>query len=807
MKLLTKLLLLLVTLCPLCIEAQEIELFEQFNGRYDYLSFGNTLNVEENTGGSGLCDILTESSANFQLDTDQTIIAAFLYWAGSGDGDFDVTLQGVPVVAERTFIETLNNQLFYFSAFADVTSILQSNGNGLYTLSDLDLTNDIAPFCQNTTNFGGWAVTVIFEDEDLSLNQVNIFDGLEGVSAVNTEIVINLENLNVLDNTGAKIGFLAWEGDSTLAVEETLQVNGSVISNPPLNPSENAFNSTNSFTNSTELFNMDIDFYNIENNIQPGDQQAQIKLTSGQDFIMINNVITVLNIELPDATIDFLVTNGSTECGDRELEIEYTVSNVNSTDVLPQGTPIAFYADNTLVGQAETQQDLLIDASETNNIELTIPESITPDFELLAVVDDTGNGTGIVNEINETNNEFSVPIHLLVFPDVSSLQDLELCDVFGIELFDLTEATSGISSENTIEYYTSEADANNQINPIINTEEFENTDNPQSIWIRVANTDCFVITSFSIEVIICPLPDATITITNNLNACRGREFIIDYTVFNTNGTAPLPSNTLISFYLDGSLIAQSQTQNIIGEGGSEAGSISFFIPDSVPDKFTLLLAVDDDGTGIGSVQELNEFNNEFQETVQFMIIPPIGSLPELVECDQGFDTAFFDLTQQDDLILNASQGTVSYFLTEIDALENTDPIVDPEQYENTQDPQTIWVRLENEICFDTSSFTIATENCKPFIPEGFSPNNDMINDEFEITGLLNIFENFELKIFGRNGNLIYEGGNEDGFWNAIPNRGATIIEGVVPAGTYYYALFLNDPEFPEPFLGFVYINY
>ncbi|MDT0555126.1 gliding motility-associated C-terminal domain-containing protein [Patiriisocius hiemis] len=807
MKYLTQFLLLLVTLCPFFLEAQEIELFQQFNGRYDYLSFGNTLNIEENTGGSGLCDILTESSASFQLNTDQTLVAAFLYWAGSGDGDFDVTLQGVPVAAERTFIETLNNQLFYFSAFADVTSILQSNGNGLYTLSDLDLTNDIAPFCQNTTNFGGWAVTVIFEDADLNLNQLNVFDGLEGVSAVNTEIVINLDNLNVLDNTGAKIGFLAWEGDSTLAVDETLQVNGNIISNSPLNPPENAFNSTNTFTNSTELFNMDIDFYSIENNIQPGDQQAEIKLTSGQDFIMINNVITVLNIELPDATIGFLVTNGSAECGDRELEIEYTVSNVNSTDTLPEGTPIAFYADNTLIGQAETQQDLPIDATETNSIELTIPESVPPDFQLRAVVDDTGNGNGIVNEINETNNDFIVEIHLLVFPDVSNLQDLELCDVFGTELFDLTEATSGVSSENIIEYYTSEADANNQVNPITNPEAFENTENPQSIWIRVANPDCFVITSFSVEVIICPLPDATTAITNNLNACRGRAFVINYTVFNTDGTAPLPSNTPIAFYIDGSLIAQSQTQNIIPQGGSETGSVSFFIPDSVPDNFTLLLVVDDDGTGMESVQELNEFNNEFKETVHFMVIPPVGALPELVECDQGFDTAFFDLTQQDDLILVATQGTVTYFLTEIDALENIDPILDPERYENSQDPQTIWVRLENEICFDTTLFTIATENCKPFIPEGFSPNNDGVNDEFEITGLLNIFEDFELKIFSRNGNLIYEGGNEDGFWNAIPNRGAAIIEGVVPVGTYYYALFLNDPEFPEPFLGFVYINY
>ena len=121
---------------------------------------------------------------------------------------------------------------------------------------------------------------------------------MEGVSQNNTNLTITLENLNVLDNIGAKIGFLAWEGDSGLAVNETLRVNGNIISNPPLNPADNAFNGTNSFTNSNELFNMDIDFYNIENNIQPGDQSAIIELTSGQDLVMVNNIITVLNTEL-----------------------------------------------------------------------------------------------------------------------------------------------------------------------------------------------------------------------------------------------------------------------------------------------------------------------------------------------------------------------------------------------------------------------------------------------------------------------------------------------------------------------------
>jgi hypothetical protein len=48
---------------------------------------------------------------------------------------------------------------------------------------------------------------------------------------------------------------------------------------------------------------MDLDVYNIQNNIKIGDTSAKIQLTSGQDFVMINSIVTKLNSQLPDATI------------------------------------------------------------------------------------------------------------------------------------------------------------------------------------------------------------------------------------------------------------------------------------------------------------------------------------------------------------------------------------------------------------------------------------------------------------------------------------------------------------------------
>ncbi|RMA58551.1 T9SS type B sorting domain-containing protein [Ulvibacter antarcticus] len=803
---LRKILLLLLCLSPVLSLAQEIELFQQFNGRYDYLSFGNTLNLVENSGGTTSCEILTESSAELALLPGQTLVAAYLYWAGVGDGDLEVKLNDTNIIATRNFTTTFSG-LSYFAAYADVTSIIANFGSANYTLSDLDLSDILSAYCSNRTNFGGWAINVVYEDASLTLNQLTIFDGLENVSSTTNEISIILENLNVLDNSGAKVGFLAWEGDENIAVSESLLFNGNVISNPPLNPADNAFNGTNSFTNSSELYNMDMDFYFIENNINPGDTSAVITLRSGQDFVMINNIITVLNTELPDATIQIDNVAGGTECGNREIEVDYTVYNINATDELPGNTAIAFYANNTLVGQSATSAILPIDGSESGTIVLDIPLGVSPDFLLKAVVDDDGFGNGSVNEINETNNDFEIEFHLKVFPEIIGLQNLELCDVLGIELFDLSEATAQIDPLNAISYHLSEADANSNLNPIVNPQSFQNTTNPQTIWIRVSNPDCFVIDSYSIEVIVCALPDATIVIEDNLFACRSRPLSVPYTVYNTDGTAILPANTPLAFYVEDLLLGQSHTQNNIPIGGSESGSIELILPDSTPDTFTIKATADDVGNGTGIIFELNDENNSFEITTSFGSIPPIPSLPDLLECNKGNQTSIFDLTALEELISEENSDIISFFTTLEDAIGNSNEIQDPEHFESTANPQTIFVRLENEICFTTASFLLKTENCPPIIYDGVSPNNDGSNDVFIIEQLLDVYENFELFIYSRDGNLIYKGGNEDGFWNAIPNTGLLYRDSLVPVGTYYYALILNDPQFPEPFTGFIYVNY
>lgn len=790
--------------------AQQVTLYEQFNGRYDYHAIGNTLNTLENNTTS-ICEILTTSSASLNLEDTQTVVAAYLYWAGSGEGDLEISLNGTTVTAERTFAYTLitgSLVLPFFAAFADVTSFVQNMGNGTYTVSDFDLTDVIATYCINSTNFGGWSIVLIYEDPTLPLNQVNVYDGLEGVHSTQNTVNITLENLMIAGTQGAKIGFLAWEGDSQLAINETLQVNGNILSNPPLNPSTNLFNSTNSFTQSNQLWNMDLDFFNIENYIQAGDTSIDILMTSGNgsvgDFIMLNNMVVVVNSQLPDATITINSLDSGLICGNRTVDVEFTVHNLNSTAPLPEATPIAFYANDLLVGTAETIEEIAINGSESQEITLEIPEEIPNEFILRIAVDDVGDGTGIVPEINENNNEDEIEVILLIFPEVPELINQEICQAIGLQTFNLFLSTEEINPIYSIAFHETLADAENNSNPIENPEDYEPINNPQTIFVRVDNGDCFVVETFVIEIIVCPLPDATISIDNELFPCRQRNLLIAYTVYNTNGTAVLPSKTPIAFYANEELVGTDATRKEITTGGYLSQQTELNLPDWLPDTFELTLSVDDIGNGTGIVEELDETNNTYTLIITFGTIEDIPPLPDLTECNEGFGFAAFDLTEQYEWIPLNSEGAIAFYTSYEEALIEENEIWNPEAFYSSANPQTIYVRLDTEVCFTIGNFDVGTEDCPPRIPQGFSPNGDLINDFFEIKGLLDVYPNHEIRIYTRNGNLIFIGNNETGFWDGTANHGL-LYEGAVSPGLYFYSLDLKHPDY-KIFTGWVYLN-
>jgi len=78
-----------------------------------------------------------------------------------------------------------------------------------------------------------------------------------------------------------------------------------------------------------------------------------------------------------------------------------------------------------------------------------------------------------------------------------------------------------------------------------------------------------------------------------------------------------------------------------------------------------------------------------------------------------------------------------------------------------------------------------------FIPGGFSPNGDGINDFFVVKGADNYI--VELKIFDRWGTKMYENFQYKNEWDGIANVGR-IAGNEMIVGTYFYILNLNNGE-------------
>jgi gliding motility-associated-like protein len=1002
----------------------DITLYEQFNGRYDFTFVGNTLNpAENNLEPVGVCAINTSSSATLNLQPTETVIAAYLYWAGSGTGDFNVKLNDTDIVAERIFPLTATTldgvPRPYFSAFADITALVQTTGNATYTLSELDLTAVIIEemYCGNKTNFGGWGIVVVYENSALPLNQLNVYDGMQYVP---NAISITLPSLNVIDNDGAKIGFIAWEGDAALAISESLTINGSILNNP-LNPPTNAFNSTNSVTGATNLYNMDLDIYNIENYIAPGDETAEIQLSSGQDFVMVNCIVTKLNSELPDATItiddefkdcaaqtlqvsytvhndnstaplpagtivsvyfngtllttfttqtelpingsesgtlllplptgltgevqllfivddngtgvgsvketnennnwfqlntilwalnpidpaditicetasntnvglfDFsgyeeslksdpaqtvafyhtlagaqsqdtndqinnsdsylstqnpetiyvrlddpngcstiasfdliaidctfpdgtiIIDNIATSCDSRTIEVDYTVNNFNCSDILPANTPIAIYADGVLVATTATTTDIPIDGSLAATITINLPPGVPPIFNLTFVVDDIGNGSGIVIETVETNNSFTTQFTFWVSPVLVQPQDVEGCETFngsGIGEFDFLSYTESlkVSPTDTVTFHISQADADSGSNPI-NPVDY-NTANNTEIYVRLTDVNgCYDTASFTLIIIDCYFPDATVIIDDVYKQCNSRVLHIHYTVSNLDGTDVLPANTPVAIYTNGALLTVVHTINTLDIGESEPGFIEVTVPIGIPLDFELKLSADDTGNGTGIVIELDETNNDFEQAENLPLSPELIQPDDIEECDTGSGVATFDFSYYTESLKNYPNETVTFYTSQPNADQDFDRIYNISNYKTDQNPTRIYVRLFNGTCHTTASFLLKTKKCKPITHNYVTPNGDGLNDTFFVEGLRNVFFNFKMSIYNRWGTLIWTGNHNTADWDAIASVSKIGSEGTeVATGTYYFVLELNDPDFPEPIVDWVYVT-
>ena len=92
-----------------------------------------------------------------------------------------------------------------------------------------------------------------------------------------------------------------------------------------------------------------------------------------------------------------------------------------------------------------------------------------------------------------------------------------------------------------------------------------------------------------------------------------------------------------------------------------------------------------------------------------------------------------------------------------------------------------------------------------FIPDGFSPNNDAVNDAFHIPDIEFLFPDYVLEIYNRFGSLLYTGRRNVPDWDGHNSQSSNTIDGIAANGVYFYILYFNKNNV-SPRQGQLYLN-
>lgn len=348
--------------------------------------------------------------------------------------------------------------------------------------------------------------------------------------------------------------------------------------------------------------------------------------------------------------------------------------------------------------------------ANSGNSPLPVPYTNTTNPQMLFVrVTDTGTGCTAFSTLT-----FKVLPNPTPTTDPS---DIILCDDIntgdGKEVFDLTENQAyilGGVSDLTATYHVSFEDAASGSNAIADPVNYTNTntDNtPQTIYVRVTNdlTGCYAIVDF--DILVNPLPEVVA--------------VADYILceVNTDGFVQFDLTSKVVELLNGqdpALYAVTYHATLVGAENLTGALNSPYTNTSNPQQIFVAITNNQTGCSISTVSFYLEVDNGALANSD---LQPI----EQVECDYLGDNdglAQFDITQNNAEILDgqdAANFIVTYFATQADAELGSDPI--PNIYENITNPQTIYVRVDNDtpdvagmdssICYAVAELTLRAD--------------------------------------------------------------------------------------------------
>jgi uncharacterized repeat protein (TIGR01451 family) len=409
------------------VNAEEVILRHSFAGNISFELAGNTLRRNSNT-----CLPLNsgQSSSTITLPINSTIKAAYLYWSGSGNVDSTAVFNGQTINADISYIESFQSR-DYFSSKADVTALVFSTRSNRYTVSGVSFDGS-SIYCATGGAYGGWALTVIYENLNEPLRVINLFDGFKSFWGSQFNLIPdNFVIANDPASKGGKHAHITWEGDEENSQplnnqKESLKFEGVDLTDTD-NPLDNQFNGFSNVTGRTS--GVDVDVYDIGNYLTAGATSVNTTYSSGQDAVFLTaELISVPNEPVADLAIK---QTGPTQFfKGQNNNVNFTVNNLgpstasNNTQLtipLVNGLSLASFSgsnwncsSNTSEVSCIYQQAILINAAASNlTISFAADQSTANSITLVSTV------TGILFD-NILSNNTQSKTYAVVSADVST---------------------------------------------------------------------------------------------------------------------------------------------------------------------------------------------------------------------------------------------------------------------------------------------------------------------------------------------------------------------------------------------------
>ena len=284
---------------------------------------------------------LTMSNENGAVPECSNIIYAGLYWTGRannsnpGNLEFSVTHDGYTKTFDKrkihlkgpsspTYTEftASSNAIYYptnmddwmYSAYAEVTDYVRTNGIGEYLAADIALVTGNGG---GTGYYGGWGMVVVYENSMMNYRDITLFDGHAFVQAQIASFDIPVSGFNTIQGgpVGVKMGVIAGEGDKGIPEDyfkiQKLNTTNYMALSHSGNTDNNFFNSsivTGGNARNPNLVNntgLDISMFNIPNpnNTVIGNNQTSTTFRYGSagDTYIIFAVAMAVDAYIPEA--------------------------------------------------------------------------------------------------------------------------------------------------------------------------------------------------------------------------------------------------------------------------------------------------------------------------------------------------------------------------------------------------------------------------------------------------------------------------------------------------------------------------